>query len=629
MTSNVNRYSMMMIILLVFASIMVSVSAIGNNDVVLSTPTDGLWTNSTNYTTGFNFSWTDGGDANYATANCSLYVSNVTDFLPTLISSTYLQSSILASRGVTTTLYMDSDAFLSNGTAQYWSVKCFNTSSTDGRGTTGWTPTAYTLNQDVAVPQWFVLETSFTNNTWSTTGAVRFEVNLTDSGYDDGGEYTISIVNNSDVTQTFGSATTTNNTAVNVTATLTTGTTTMELKFCDPANNCNSTTSDYTLKVDSTDPVVTFVSPTIESGGNTSNDYVYINFTVTELNNDTVTLTFDGTDYVVEGANLTGTAPSLNGFFNVTGISATRNAQYNVTVNDSAGNEITTTTRTVSVDVAGTTITTVANWSITDSIASYRILVTDTTPYTCTAKLYDSVGVLKTTDTGSWGTIGATTNCTGTFIATDIVTEGEFTLEYTVTDEVGNSATSNKTGILTPLYTGWNLVTWGDENTTSLNVCNTIESCTSVSWFNNTASTYTTYSTLTPSVNNDTQITEGDAVYVYVSSDDYLIVNDYMPEYGISTENITLKASAWNTMGLFYNTSVNTTLYATNVSGAGAITWGSWIDVDAETYYTCSKSLDLCTGTTNTPVEIVLPRGRAMWVLTDGAMVINRSTLSG
>ena len=210
MTSNVHRYNMMMIILLVFASIMVSVSAVGTNDVVLSTPADGAWTNTTNYTTGFTFTWTDYGDALYATANCSLYVSNVTDFLPTLITSTYLQSSVLASRGVETTLYMDTDAFLSNGTTQYWSVKCFNTSSTDGRGTTGWTPTAYTLNQDVTVPQWVILGTSFTNNTWSTTGAVRFEVNLTDSGYDNGGDYTISIVNNSDATQTFGSATTTN-----------------------------------------------------------------------------------------------------------------------------------------------------------------------------------------------------------------------------------------------------------------------------------------------------------------------------------------------------------------------------------------------------------------------------------
>ena len=624
-----NQYNGAFMFVLMLVMAIVSVSAVGTNDVVLSTPADGAWTNTTNYTTGFTFTWTDYGDALYATANCSLYVSNVTDFLPTLITSTYLQSSVLASRGVETTLYMDTDAFLSNGTTQYWSVKCFNTSSTDGRGTTGWTPTAYTLNQDVAIPQWVVLGTSFTNNTWSTTGAVRFEVNLTDSGYDNGGDYTISIVNNSDATQTFGSATTTNNTAVNVTATLTTGNTTMELKFCDPAGNCNSTTSDYLIKVDSTDPVVTFTSPTIATGGNTSNTYVYVNFTVTELNNDTVTLTFDGTDYVVEGANLTGTAPALNGFFNVSGLSATRNAQYNVTVNDSAGNEITTTTRTVSIDTAGTALTTIYNWTVVDSVASYRVLVTDTTPYTCTAKIYDSGDVLRTTDTGSWGTIGATTNCTGTFIATDIITDGEFTVQYTVTDEVGNSATSNKTGIMTSLYAGWNLITWGDENTTALNVCNTIESCTSVSWFNNTASTYTTYSTSTPSVNNDTQITEGDAVYVYVSSDDYLIVNDYMPEYDISTENITLKANAWNTIGLFYNTTVNTTLYAANVSGAGAITWGSWIDVDAGTYYTCSKSLSLCTGTTNTPVEIVLPRGRAMWVLTDGAMVINRSTLSG
>ncbi len=608
---------------------MVSVSAVGPGDITLSTPSDGAWTNSTNYTDGFVFTWTDTDDVSYDTANCTLYVGNVTDFLPTLISSTYLQSSTLASRSTATTLYMEAAAFLSNGTAQYWTVKCFNSSSTDGRGTTGWTPTAYTIYQDVDIPQWTIDSYGFTNDTWTTSTSARFQVNVTDAGYEGSSTHTISIVNDSDATDIFASGTTTDGVSINVTATVTDGTTTMEIKVCDPAESCNSTTADYTIKVDSTDPVVSFVSPTIDDGGNTTVNYVYINFTLTELNNDTVTLSFDGTDYVVEGANLTGTAPDLNGFFNVTGLSATRNIQYNVTVNDSAGNEITTDTRTVSVDLAGTALTTVYNWTVTDSVASYIALVTDTTPYTCTAKIYDSGGVLKSTKTGSWDTVGATTNCTGTFSATDIVTEGEFTVEYTVYDEAGNTATSNKTGIMNPLYAGWNLVAWGDDNTTVLDICDTIEHCTSVSWFNNSASTYTTYATSTPSVNNDTQVTEGDAMYVYVSADDYLIVNDYMPETGISTENITLKTSVWNTMGLFYNTTINTTLYATNASGAGAITWSSWIDVNADTYYTCSKSLDLCTGTTDTPVNIVLPRGRAVWVLTDGAMVINRSTLSG
>lgn len=619
---------LLMFVLLILTAV-ATVSAVSPSDVVLSTPADGTWTKLTNYTTGFVFIWTDTDDASYDTANCSLYVGNVSNFLPDLITATYLQSSTLASRGVATTLYMDASEFLSNGTAHYWTVKCFNISSLDGRGATGWTPSARTIYQDVVTPQWTIDNYGFTNDTWTTSTSARFQVNVTDSGYEGSSTHTVSIVNFSDASQTFASGTTTDGVAINVTTTVSDGTTAMEVKVCDPAGNCNSTVAEYTIKVDTTNPTVSFVSPTIDDGGNTTTSSVYINFTIVETNKDTVTLNFDGTDYVIAGANLTGTTPNYNGFYNVTGLSAARNIEYNVTVNDSAGNEITTTMRTISVDLAGTAVTTVENWTVTDSVASYRILVTDTTPYTCTTNIYDSSIALKATKTGAWGTIGATTNCTGTFDASDIVTEGEFTVQYTVTDEAGNSAASNKTGIMNPLYDGWNLVTWGDDNNTISTICDTMDYCTQASLFDNAASSYTTYSTSTPSVNNDTQITEGDAFYVYVSADDYLIVNDYMPESGVSTENITLKTSAWNTLGLFYNTTINTTLYATNVSGAGAITWSSLVDTDADAYYTCSKSLALCTGTTETPATIVLPRGRAVWVLTDGAMIINRSTLSG
>jgi hypothetical protein len=280
----------------------------------------------------------------------------------------------------------------------------------------------------------------------------------------------------------------------------------------------------------------------------------------------------------------------------------------------------------VSIDTAGIQIDEVVNWTITDSSLSWRVRITDTTPNTCQVKVYDRAGTLKSTTSGTFGTIGTSTNCTGTITASNIVTEGAFTAEFIFTDEPGNTNASNKTGIYTKLFSNWNLVTLGDTNRTTLALCDMIENCTQVSLFNNTAKTFTTFSTATPSVNNDTQIGAGVAVYIYVSANDSLIVNDFMETRDDEWINMT---DGWNTMGLLLNTSMNTTIHAIDFNSDKNITWGSWLSASNDKFYTCSQARETCTGTTATAIAVELKKGFAVWALTNGNIDVNRTKISG
>ena len=244
-----NIFKISLVLILLFC---ISVFGVSPGDVSLTTPISGAWTNLSNYSTGYVFTWSDTDDASYDTANCTLYVGD-TDFLPTLISETYIQDSRLVARDTATTMHQISD-FVANNSALYWTVYCTNTTSLDAN--TGWAPTAILFNQDNETTTIDVASVSWTNNTWSNTGAIRFGVTISDAGYVGSDSYTLTIINASNTAQTLGTTTTAVGTDINVTATFGNGNHTVDVKVCDPSLNCNATTVNYGIYVDTTSPVV-------------------------------------------------------------------------------------------------------------------------------------------------------------------------------------------------------------------------------------------------------------------------------------------------------------------------------------------------------------------------------------
>lgn len=318
-------------------------------------------------------------------------------------------------------------------------------------------------------------------------------------------------------------------------------------------------------------------------------------------------------------------------FYNFTGISDSRNIYINVTVNDTLDQTTTSTLRYLSIDTGTPQLSDQTNWTITDSSLAWRFLITDTTPSTCIAIVHDRSNN-KVEVAGTLGAIGATTNCTGAITGASFTDMGYFVVEYNATDAVANSNISavNKTGVIKALYDGWNLVTWAFTDTEVIDICDSVNYCTGVSYYNNTAGAndFVTYSSSTPSTNNATTISSGDAVLVYVSADDYLIMNEHMPKIDEANENITITNENWKVFGLIRNSNITAVLDAVNETGdRGNVPWATYWNASAETYYTCSKAATLCSGTTTLPTNLPLYMGDAVWILTTDNQTINRSSI--
>lgn len=272
------------------------------------------------------------------------------------------------------------------------------------------------------------------------------------------------------------------------------------------------------------------------------------------------------------------------------------------------------------------------NMSVSGSVVTLNSTVTDNNPYSCSARVYDRDESLVTSLVGTQSGTGSTSYCVYTLTSSDVGSDGAFKIDYTATDTAGNTNTTdtNHTGILTTLYTGWNLMSYGDSSNTVAEICDMINGCTTVSTYNNThgAKSFTTYSTSAPTVNNDTDVLAGTGIYLYVSADTYLMVDDAMPTTG-SAENITITSDDWNIMGLTSNASIYTILNAVDFGTSNKnITWVSYYDGSGDTSYTCSRTNNLCSGMV-TPATIEMPKGSAIWIDTAENITINRTALSG
>ncbi|KKK51768.1 hypothetical protein LCGC14_3111660, partial [marine sediment metagenome] len=293
------------------------------------------------------------------------------------------------------------------------------------------------------------------------------------------------------------------------------------------------------------------------------------------------------------------------------------------------------------------------NWTIERSVLNYSIQVNSSTPVSCRAIAIDRNGdVINTTTYGVLNGVirdvsGNTAQCKGQISPSNLNSEGAFTVVYNYTDAIGrqNQTILGKGGVLTRLYTGWNIITYPDGNKSVWNICQEIDECSKIAWFNNTAEakSFVTFTNSTMSVNNQTPIVPGDALYVFVDANSWVISNDYLTT-DITLEsvwNYSLSVPGWNLVGLLHNTSMNVTVnvQATNgtYGGIGAtlgliganLTYASLYNASAETFYSCKRSLDKCSGTSVVPKDINLPKGYAVWMLPKNNITINRSTIIG
>jgi len=646
------------------------VIAIGTDHVEYYTPINATWTNEANYTAGFTGAWNmsnfdklnyNGG--NYV-ANCTLYVGNSSmSGGDNLTRDSYYSTNVRAhTNAVNDTVFNMTLDLKSLGIEglYYWTIECYNSSLTP----TSWYPEPRTLYFDNSTADWsvklYIDGTQYTNASWTSATSAVWEVNVTENGTLTNEVYTITVFNASDApadNATFVTDTTTNATAVNITQTLTDGNYTIAISVVDNAGNTNTTQMGsmsvgcYQINVDQTNPVVTFLATSSITDNDivSYDDWIYINYTVIDAHlEDMMYIDLGGTIQNISLSNNC-TTYSTDGYyceFNFTDLTNVKNSYIDIFANDTAGNIGYSANWTWSLDVGETpVINATNNWTIIDSVINFNITIWDTTPTYCTARIYNSSNNIKTTITGIINdNTEALKFCTGTISASDISDEGAFTVEFNLTDGAGTSVTSNKSGVLKNLYDGWNLVTYTNNSGTVEDICASIEYCTKISDFNNSLQSFRNYLTSVPDTNNDTTINVSDPIYIYTSADDYLLMEDYLPTNQATWkyENRTLY-DGWNIIGLLYNTTVNTTLYALTYNtslwdigdypnGCGDpsnylcnFTWVTKIDTDANKYLTCGRTAGICTGTSLVASQLYLPKGYAVWALVNDA---NRSVIN-
>jgi len=271
------------------------------------------------------------------------------------------------------------------------------------------------------------------------------------------------------------------------------------------------------------------------------------------------------------------------------------------------------------VDTVNPTLS-INNISVSSGSGSLNTTITDNNPSTCVIAVTDFSSTTVTLTAIAVGT-GSTSYCTATMVGTDLSADGNYTIAYDHTDAASNAGTqATKAGVRTTLHPNWNVITYADTATDAVGLCNMISGCTQVSVFNNTAKTFTTFAASTPSVNNDTTISPGDGVHVFVSALTYLLGDDNLPDANEAAVNISLVTGDWNTMGLTENSNLTAILNQDNVTVVSYY--------NGTNYLTCS-STTLCTKGITDAGTIDLVPGRAVWVLVNDNVTLDRSGISG
>ncbi len=106
----------------------------------------------------------------------------------------------------------------------------------------------------------------------------------------------------------------------------------------------NSTSINIT--VDTTDPTVSYIAITPVDNAAANRDWIYVNVSVTEANEDTITFELHNSTALVNSTSFTDATRTIN----FTGLPINVVYSYNVTVNDSATRSFTAATRTFTLD---------------------------------------------------------------------------------------------------------------------------------------------------------------------------------------------------------------------------------------------------------------------------------------
>jgi len=174
--------------------------------------------------------------------------------------------------------------------------------------------------------------------------------------------------------------------------------------------------SQVWMVVDTTNPTLSYNSNTEINNGGANRTYIFVNVTATDTNNDTITFFLYNSTGLVYSNQTNYTITTINW----TGLPNDEVYYFNVTVNDTATNSNSTSTRIFYLDGTNPTASAICSPSSVTAGASF--------PCTCTGS--DNLAV--STSTGS-STSGSTS---------DTFSTGIFTYTCTVTDKAGNSVSA-------------------------------------------------------------------------------------------------------------------------------------------------------------------------------------------
>ena len=220
----------------------------------------------------------------------------------------------------------------------------------------------------------------------------------------------------------------------------------------DTYNNANST-GIRTFVIDTTKPLISFGTGNQDSGANVSVDWVYMNVSASDLNENTITFKLYNT---TSNYNTTSYTGGTTRTINITGV-PDGVYTYNVTVNDSAGNVNVTETRTITVDTTNPlisfgTITEASGVNRSQSWIYANVSITETNIANVTFSLSNVTGIVNSTtfavDTRTINWTGLTTN--GVYYYNVTVTDYTNHVNSTITNIITLDTTSPNATLVTP-----------------------------------------------------------------------------------------------------------------------------------------------------------------------------------
>ncbi len=305
----------------------------------------------------------------------------------------------------------------------------------------------------------------------------------------------------------------------------------------DTYNNQNSTTSTLNITLDTTNPLADYGLVTEANNTNKSQNWVYVNVSVIEINEANITFTLYNSTSSVNITNSTAGTRTINW----TGLSD-GSYRYNVTVRDYASNSNSTSTRVITLDTTNPLVdygllTEVNNSNKSQSWVYVNVTVTETNERNITFSLYNSTSSVNITNFSA-GT--RTINWTG-------LSSGVYYYNVTAKDYAGNSnSTSTRTITLdaTIPFIDFGLNTEANNTNKSQNwvyvnvsVTETNEANITFTLYNSTSSVNITNSTAGTRTINWTGLSDGNYSY-------NVTVRDYSSNSNTtSTRTMTLDAT--------------------------------------------------------------------------------------